>query len=48
MPNLHLEEGLPTSFDASKRKIVVLDDLMADNDKRVMNLFTKKATAVIQ
>ena len=31
IPNLHLEEGLPTSFDASKRNIVVLDDLMAKN-----------------
>ena len=28
IPNLRLEEGLPTSFDASKRNIVVLDDLM--------------------
>ena len=41
--NLHLEEGLPTSFDASKRNIVVLDDLMAETDERVMNLFTKKS-----
>ena len=31
IPNLRLEEGLPTSFDASKRNIVVLDDLMAEN-----------------
>ena len=43
IPNLHLE-GLPTSFDASKRNIVVLDDLMAETDERVTNLFTKKAT----
>ena len=28
IPSLYLEEGLPTSFDASKRNIVVLDDLM--------------------
>ena len=40
--NLRLEEGLPTSFDASKRTIVVLDDLMAETDERVTNLFTKK------
>ena len=47
IPNLHLEEGLPTSFDASKRNIVVLDDLMAETDERVTNLLTKKATTVI-
>ena len=46
IPNLHLE-GLPTSFDASKRNIVVLDDLMVKTDERVTNLFTKKATTVI-
>ena len=40
--NLYLE-GLPTSFDASKRNIVVLDDLMTETDERVTNLFTKKA-----
>ena len=43
IPNLLLEEGLPTSFDASKRNIVVLDDLMAETDERVTNLFTKKS-----
>ena len=43
IPNLHLEEGLPTSFDASKCNIVVLDDLMAETDERVTNLFTKKS-----
>ena len=47
IPNLRLEEGLPTSFDASKRNIVVLDDIMAETDERVTNLFTKKATTVI-
>ena len=49
IPNLHLKEGLPTSFDASKRSIVVLDDLMPETDERVTtNLFTKKkATTVI-
>ena len=41
------EEGLPTSFDASKRNIVVVDDLMAETDERMTNLFTKKATTVI-
>ena len=43
IPNLHLEAGLPTSFDSSKRNIVVLDDLMAETDERVTNLFTKKS-----
>ena len=43
IPNLYLEEGLPISFDASKRNIVVLDDLMAETDERVTNLFTKKS-----
>ena len=43
IPNLRLEEGQPTSFDASKRNIVVLDDLMAEIDERVTNLFTKKS-----
>ena len=47
IPNLHLEEGLPNSFDASKRNIVVLDDLMGETDERVANLFTQKATTVI-
>ena len=47
IPNLHLEERLPTSFDAGKRNIVVLDDLTAETDERVTNLFTKKATTVI-
>ena len=43
IPNLYLEEGLPTLFDASKRDIVVLDNLMAETDERVTNLFTKKS-----
>ena len=43
IPNLHLEKRLPTSFDASKRNIVVLDDLMVETDERVTNLFTKKS-----
>ncbi len=46
IPNLYLE-GLPTSFVASKRNIVVLDAIMAETNERVTNLFTKKATTVI-
>ena len=42
IPNMRLEEGLPTSFDNGKRGLVVLDDLMAETDSRVTNLFTKK------
>ena len=41
--NMRLEEGLPTSFDNGKRGLVVLDDLMAETDSRVTNLFTKKS-----
>ena len=47
IPNVHLEEGLSTSFDASKHNIVVLDELMTETVERVTNLFTKKATTVI-
>ena len=43
IPNLNLQEGLPTSFDDDKRKVVVLDDLMAETDGRVKALFTKKS-----
>ena len=43
IPNLHLQEGLPTYFDAGKRNVVVLDDLMAETDRRVTDLFTKKS-----
>ena len=40
--NLYLEEGLPTSFDASKRNVVVLDDLMAETVIYIVqNLFPK-------
>ena len=43
IPNTRMEEGLPTSFDNDgKRGLVVLDDLMAETDERVTNLFTKK------
>ena len=37
IPNMRLEEGLPTSFDNGKRGLVVLDDLMAETDSRVTN-----------
>ena len=37
IPNVRLEEGLPTSFDNGKRGLVVLDDLMAETDSRVTN-----------
>ena len=43
IPNLQLQEGLPTYFDAGKRNVVVLDDLMAETDGRVTDLFTKKS-----
>ena len=43
IPNLRLEEGLPKSFDTGKRNVVVLDDLMAETDGRVTELFTKKS-----
>ena len=44
VPNMRLEEGWPTSFDTDgKRGLVVLDDLMAETDGRVTNLFTKKS-----
>ena len=43
IPKLRLEEGLPKSFDTGKRHVVVLDDLMAETDGRVTQLFTKKS-----
>ena len=43
IPNLRLEQGLPTAFDAGKRNVVVSDDLMAETDGRVTDLFTKKS-----
>ena len=44
IPDVRLEEGLPTSFDSDgNRGLVVLDDLMAETDGRVTNLFTKKS-----
>ena len=45
IPNMRMEEGLPQSFDTDngKRGLVVLDDLMAETDSRVTNLFKKKS-----
>ena len=44
IPNLRLEEGTADLFPTlAKRNIVVLDDLMAETDERVTNLFTKKS-----
>ena len=43
IPKLRLEEGMPKSFDTGKRNVVVLDDLMAETDGRVTQLFTKKS-----
>ena len=43
IPNMRMEEGLPTSFDNDgKRGLVVLDDLMAETDERVTNLFNEE------
>ena len=38
-----LEQGLSTDFDTGKHNVVVLDDLMAETDGRVTDLFTKKS-----
>ena len=43
IPKLRLDEGLPKSFDTGKRNVVVLDDLMAETDGCVTQLFTKKS-----
>ena len=43
IPNLQLQEGLPTSFDAGKRNVLVLDELMAETDGRVTDIFTTKS-----
>ena len=43
IPNVCLEQGLPTVFDTGKRNVVVLDDHMAETDGRVTDLFTKKS-----
>ena len=42
IPNVRQEQGLPTVFDTGKRNFVVLDDLMAETDGRVTDLFPKK------
>ena len=41
VPNMRLEEGLPTSFDTDGQ--CGLDDLIAETDSRVTTLFTKKS-----
>ena len=43
IPNVRLEQGLSTGFDTGKRNVVVLDDLMAETDGRLTDLFTKKS-----
>ena len=43
IPNVRLEQGLPTVFDTGKRNVVVLDDLMGETNGRVTDLFTKKS-----
>ena len=43
IPDLHIQEGLLSSFDADKRNVVVLNDLMAETDGRVTDQFTKKS-----
>ena len=42
-PNVRLEQGLPSTFDTGKRNVVVLDDLMAETNGCVTDLFTKKS-----
>ena len=43
--DVRFEEGLPSSsmFDSSTRNLIVIDDLMAETDERVTNLFTKNS-----
>ena len=45
LTHVRFEEGLPTEamFDSTKRNPIVIDDLMAETDKRVTTLFTKKS-----
>ena len=43
IPNVRLEQGLPTVFDTGKRNVVVLYDLMVETDGRVTDLFSKKS-----
>ena len=42
---MRFEEGLPNAsmFDSATRNLIVTDDLMAETDERVTNLFTKKS-----
>ena len=48
LPNFQLEQGLPTAFDTVQRNIVVLDDLMAETDGRVTDLFTNKLMSSLE
>ena len=43
IPNVRLEQGLPSTFDTGKRNVVVLDDLMTETNGCVTDLFTKKS-----
>ena len=45
IPNLQFEEGLLNAslFDHKRRNLVVIDDLMAETNGRVTNLFTKNS-----
>ena len=44
IPNVRLEQGLPTVFDTGKRNVVVLDDLMAETDGRVRSFHQEKSS----
>ena len=43
--DVRFDEGLPSAsmFDSATRKLIVIDDLMAETDERVTTLFTKKS-----
>ena len=45
LSDLQFEEGLPnaSSFDPATKNLEVIDDLMAETDGRVTNLFTRKS-----
>ena len=45
LTHVRFEEGLPTEsiFESTKRKLIVIDDLMTETDERVTTLFTKKS-----
>ena len=46
IPKLRLEEELPNSFETGKCNVVVLDDIMAETDGRVTELFTKNTSVI--